>query len=57
MTTVRSGQHGDLAQAHADMGVEGLRRHLAMDHDTPVHRERGAAYLQHTHRTIHEEQG
>jgi hypothetical protein len=58
VTTVRAGQHGDLAQAHADMGIEGLLLHLATDHGQPVDRRLGAAIAQHTHRTMHErEQG
>jgi hypothetical protein len=52
VTTVRAGQHGDLAQAHADMGPDGLLLHLATEHKQPVDRRLGAAIAQHTHRTI-----
>jgi hypothetical protein len=55
VTAVRAGSHGDLAQAHADMGPEGLIWHLRHEHEEPVPGSWGAAWMQETHRQLHEE--
>lgn len=56
MTAVHAGDHGQpLPVVHADLGVEGLYRHLAEDHERPVKRARGANHAQHVHTRLHEE--
>lgn len=53
--TLTAGQHPEgIDRAHADMGPEQLRLHMAADHGQPVSRKRGAAYVQHAHRVAHE---
>lgn len=52
-----AGQHPlPLADVHAQLGPDGLRAHLAVDHRQPVDRRLGNAIAQQVHRHAHAEE-
>jgi hypothetical protein len=57
MSELKAGDHPrPLPFVHAELGDEGIFRHLGVDHEHPVDRRLGPEVARQTHRVLHEEE-